>query len=75
MICSLCSRDTSITTGHLDLEAWEILAVEKYYEVDLTDEFKYGMRLDLLVRNRQTGEVSVITTVYLRLLHGQSVTY
>ena len=46
--------------GESDLEAWEILAVEKYYEVELTDDFKYGMRLDLLVRNRQTGEVSVV---------------
>lgn len=43
-----------------DLENWEILQVEKYYDAPLTVDFKYGMRLDLLVRDRYTGETILI---------------
>lgn len=34
-------------------DEWEILAVEQAYEVPVNDEFIFGMRLDLLVRDKQ----------------------
>ena len=37
--------------GYYDSEEWEILAVEKAYEVPVNDDFNFGMRLDLLVRD------------------------
>lgn len=53
-------KDYADFYGETDLENWEILAVEKYYDIPLTERFKYGMRLDLLVRDRFTGETIVV---------------
>lgn len=39
--------------GH---DKWEILAVEKDYELPLNDEYTMPMRLDLLVRDAASGE-------------------
>lgn len=52
-----------------DITNWEILAVEKTYYLPLTDEFSYGMRLDLLIRIKEgqyKGDVVVVDhkTVY-----------
>src|SRR5215471_1455524 len=33
-----------------DLDSWEILGVEKSFTVPITDDYAYGMRLDLLVK-------------------------
>jgi len=39
---------------------WEILEVEKSYDLPLTEEYEYALRLDLLVRVRSTGAIVLV---------------
>lgn len=43
-----------------DCEKWEVLEVEKNYDLHLTDEYDYTLRLDLLVRERATNKILLI---------------
>lgn len=52
-----------LLSGYWELYAsdnWTILAVEKEYTVPLTDDFEYVMKLDLLVRDNDTGETLLV---------------
>ena len=39
---------------------WEILEVEKGYDLSMTEDYEYSLRLDLLVRERDTGLVVLV---------------
>lgn len=39
---------------------WEILDVERGYDLALTNEYEYSLRFDLLIRNRKTGEIILV---------------
>lgn len=39
---------------------WEILEVETGYDLPLTDDYQYALRLDLLVRSRSTGHTILV---------------
>ncbi len=39
---------------------WEIIEVEKQYNLSITGEYTYSMRLDLLVRERSTGDLAIV---------------
>ncbi len=39
---------------------WEILEVERGYDVELTSAYEYALRLDLLVKSRSTGHVILV---------------
>ena len=43
---------------------WEVLEVEKFYKLDLTDEFYMPMRLDLLIREISTNRIYIVDTKY-----------
>lgn len=39
---------------------WEILEVEKGYDLALTEDYEYALRLDLLVKSRSTGQTILV---------------
>lgn len=39
---------------------WEIIEVEKQYDVPITDDYEFSMRLDLLVKDRKTGDLAIV---------------
>lgn len=39
---------------------WEILEVEKGYDLAMTEDYEYSLRLDLLVRERNTGAIVLV---------------
>lgn len=51
---------------------FEILAVERAYEVPVNDEYIFGMRLDLLARDKQ-GRIALIDHKFVYDFYGQDV--
>jgi PD-(D/E)XK nuclease superfamily protein len=46
--------------GESDHRKYEVLDVEKEYDLPLTDEFSYVFRFDLLLKERNTGKIGLV---------------
>lgn len=46
--------------SQVDLDKYEIIDVEKEYDIPLTDEFNYVFRFDLLLKERGTNKIGLV---------------
>lgn len=57
---------------YYDVNEWMILAIEKAYEIPVNDEWYFGMRLDLLVREKD-GTIALVDHKFVYDFYSDSV--